>query len=364
MELKNKWKQLRMARHMTQSEVADRLGVSAQTVSKWERGLLSPDIMLLPRIAVLFRCSIDAIFDMDRVWSTEHRQEFEAEVRALYAREDWEGVYRAWMREIELNPDEYRNYPEVMLHVLRKRLFAQDHMDTMISLSDHAEKCCTDDDIRNEIYRIMLQICAESHDPRAAERGISYYRKLPLLRHSREVYAKYVLTGEEYRTQIRRNILYLLDLAECSIRQLILPDMLPTEKIFYYQRAAALYEAVLDDKYAGFYDPPLLCDYRELAVNYVRAGQPDNAAAYIRRIFAALERQMNDAARENRSPFFDGIDGESAATAERLCQRLLQSMRDAPELEAFRSGIVEMQQRYAAFADRRTSTRAERGDAL
>ena len=51
MELKNKLKELRISRNMTQEAVAEYLGVSSQTVSKWERGLLSPDIYLLPKIA-------------------------------------------------------------------------------------------------------------------------------------------------------------------------------------------------------------------------------------------------------------------------------------------------------------------------
>lgn len=49
----------------TQKELADMLGVSVQTISKWERGASAPDISVLPKIAGVFHISIDALFGMD-----------------------------------------------------------------------------------------------------------------------------------------------------------------------------------------------------------------------------------------------------------------------------------------------------------
>lgn len=47
---------------MTQEELSQQLGISAQAVSKWEQGLSSPDISLLPLIADVFHISIDELF--------------------------------------------------------------------------------------------------------------------------------------------------------------------------------------------------------------------------------------------------------------------------------------------------------------
>lgn len=49
----------------TQKELAARLGVSIQTVSKWEKGISSPDINLLPTLADTFGVSIDRLFGRD-----------------------------------------------------------------------------------------------------------------------------------------------------------------------------------------------------------------------------------------------------------------------------------------------------------
>ena len=349
MELKNKLKELRISRNMTQEAVAEYLGVSSQTVSKWERGLLSPDIYLLPKIALLFKCSIDSLFNIELVWSVEHRREFEAKIRELHLKQDWDGVYHAWIREIELNPDHYGNYADVMLHVYRKKLYEKERVEKMISLAEHAEKCCTDDDKRNEIYRIMLQICAESKDSAIKKKGEYYYKKLPSLRHSREVYAKFVMDGEEYREQILKNIIYIIDLAECSIRQLILPDMSLEEKLFYYQKAAELYEVVLDGKYAGFYDPALLSNYVRIAEIYVQLGQTEMAERYVDRIIASLEKHITESEKKNKSKLLCATAIPNSVSTQQLCEKLLQDMLQSSYLQAFKDKILDMNERYISF---------------
>ena len=52
---------LRRETGLTQKELAEQLGVSFQTVSKWERGLCCPDIELLPRLADIFGTSVDIL---------------------------------------------------------------------------------------------------------------------------------------------------------------------------------------------------------------------------------------------------------------------------------------------------------------
>lgn len=54
-------KALRKSRNMTQDQLAEQLGVSAQAVSKWENDLSSPDISLLPRLAEFFQVTTDSL---------------------------------------------------------------------------------------------------------------------------------------------------------------------------------------------------------------------------------------------------------------------------------------------------------------
>lgn len=61
----DKIKALRQQQRMTQQNLADRLGVSFQSVSRWENGITYPDIELLPSIARLFSVSVDYLLGDD-----------------------------------------------------------------------------------------------------------------------------------------------------------------------------------------------------------------------------------------------------------------------------------------------------------
>lgn len=62
---------LRRQRGMTQEELAEKLGVSAQAVSKWENELSCPDIMLLPALARLLHVTVDALLTGEAIPETQ-----------------------------------------------------------------------------------------------------------------------------------------------------------------------------------------------------------------------------------------------------------------------------------------------------
>lgn len=64
MELGKKIRQLRYKASLTQEQLADKLGVGPQSVSKWETGASMPDITTLPLLAETFGVSIDDLFDL------------------------------------------------------------------------------------------------------------------------------------------------------------------------------------------------------------------------------------------------------------------------------------------------------------
>jgi len=66
-------KRYRILKNLTQEDVAEYLGITPQSVSKWERGETYPDITLLPALANIFETSIDLLIGMDEIRAKETR---------------------------------------------------------------------------------------------------------------------------------------------------------------------------------------------------------------------------------------------------------------------------------------------------
>lgn len=58
---------LRKQRNMTQDELAEKMGVSSQAVSKWEKGLSIPDIPILIELSDFFHIALDDLLKEDTV---------------------------------------------------------------------------------------------------------------------------------------------------------------------------------------------------------------------------------------------------------------------------------------------------------
>ena len=92
MELGNSLFQARKKCGLSQEEVAEKLGVSRQTISKWETNETLPDIRQSKRLAVLYRLSLDELIDFD-IDIQGVQQAIERSTPALEEKIDWT---KAW----------------------------------------------------------------------------------------------------------------------------------------------------------------------------------------------------------------------------------------------------------------------------
>lgn len=92
---------LRKEKKITQSQLAEKLGVSEQAISKWENGQCAPDVSLFPVMAEFFGVSIDRLFGY-------YQNSYAAEVKAIIKAADDSGdTYK----EIEIIREGLQKYP-------------------------------------------------------------------------------------------------------------------------------------------------------------------------------------------------------------------------------------------------------------
>lgn len=69
---------LRAERGMSQKELADRLSVTPQSVSRWETGQAYPDMETLPRLADIFQVSVDRLLGRESSFIAQKEEELRA----------------------------------------------------------------------------------------------------------------------------------------------------------------------------------------------------------------------------------------------------------------------------------------------
>ncbi|MGN0114377.1 MAG: helix-turn-helix transcriptional regulator, partial [Acutalibacteraceae bacterium] len=60
-------KSFRKTKDMTQEQLSEMLGVSCQSVSRWESGACYPDMELLPLLSDIFEVTVDRLLGVDEI---------------------------------------------------------------------------------------------------------------------------------------------------------------------------------------------------------------------------------------------------------------------------------------------------------
>lgn len=105
-------RRLRLEKKLTQEQLANILGVSVQSVSRWECGNSLPDVMLLPDIARLYGVTIDDLYRSDVKGYSSYAQRLLAVYEASGRSEDFIAAEQEFSRmpASELTADDLRSW--------------------------------------------------------------------------------------------------------------------------------------------------------------------------------------------------------------------------------------------------------------
>lgn len=185
-------KKLRIKKNLTQEKLADFLGVSFQTISKWERGDTYPDITMLPDIASFFKVSVDDLLGFNK---TETEAEIVEQLTAYDNLTD-DKIIRKMIFELK---DKYPNDFRVLLRYMSWHVHYENAVEVknkVISIYEHIMQNCTNDTIRMCAKRHIAQFYCKLSE--IDDSGITFddcesiIKEMPRMRDGQEFLSAYL----------------------------------------------------------------------------------------------------------------------------------------------------------------------------
>ncbi len=178
-------KDLRRKNDITQEELADILGVTSQSVSRWEKGACYPDMELLPAIAYYFNVTVDDLLGMNEIRSRERLNAIFTEALNLERESKYEdavGVFRAALKNF---PDNLELASELALAL--SKCESVNNKKEAIALSEKVLARCTNEKIRSTV---RANLCYLYRDCGFNDKAEETARTLPHIWECREIHLR------------------------------------------------------------------------------------------------------------------------------------------------------------------------------
>jgi len=190
-------KQMRRKLNLTQEEMAAHLGISFQSVSKWERGDGYPDITMLPTLSNYFGISVDELLGMSEIAKEEQYDE----INRIWDENNKKGLHS---ENVSLMRNSLRAFPNnaLLLVQLSTSLEKADGTDEeklkdlkeSIAVQEQILRYGEDSEVRcATLYNICFSYLKVGEYDKALEQA----KKIPNLYKARENALVYLLQGEE-----------------------------------------------------------------------------------------------------------------------------------------------------------------------
>lgn len=172
-------KKYRVMKNLTQEDVAEYLGITPQSVSKWERSECYPDITFLPALANIFETSVDLLIGMDDIRAEKTRFNIHKTAAEYQRNGDYDSAEKVYRDALLIYP----NKPGMILGLAGvlalkgKSEEAVELIERGLPLSENEKQKST----TRAVLCFLYLKCGR------AEKALSLASELPHMRESREV---------------------------------------------------------------------------------------------------------------------------------------------------------------------------------
>ena len=190
-------KRIRSERNLTQEEVATHLGISFQSISKWERGDGYPDITMLPALANYFGITVDDLIGMSKL---EKNNKYN-EINTIWSKNNKNGLHS---ENVTLMKQALKTFPNdalllVQLSTSLEKLDGTEdekrkYLRESIAVQEQILRYGEDSEVRGAT---LYNICFAYWKIGEHEKALETAKKLPNLYKARENALVCFLKGEE-----------------------------------------------------------------------------------------------------------------------------------------------------------------------
>ena len=259
-------KALRVSRGLTQVQAAELLGVSKQSVSRWENGVTCPDITLLPALASLYETTVDGLLGSG--W------EGTAKEKDLYFQKRQHAHHEGNLREAyEISQQLYDRFPNdrAVLNCVMRDSYLMGLNDTDGRMQSYLERSVA-------VSRRFLLLTEDMEERCRAignvavcykllgdyEQALEWLNKLPSMWSVIENTSLSVYDQETLKDAVPCSLDAVLQLLDRLINASI--DGRPqAEQLAILQKLPALYELLFEQGDYAYYNAPLSRTYLKIA---------------------------------------------------------------------------------------------------
>lgn len=314
-------KKLRKERDITQEEFAEFIGVSSQSVSRWENSLCYPDIELIPVIANFFGVSTDMLMCMDETKEKQAVSSILDEYQNAISKGDIDKCIIIARKGVKDFPNNY-----VLLDKLMYALFVsgdddgnipewksnmEKYDDEITALGERIMKYCPDQSVRlSATARLAFNHCLHGRK----EIGKQIYATLPSMEYCREKLMWWSLDENEKLPFIQESIMSSYQMLRSFIWLLADADVTSTKnELLAINKLFELEKLILEDnrpknswgdawlnyaissKYALLKDYNNMYKYLDIAVQKAKAfdNRPDEQSYCAALVGEITERKID-----------------------------------------------------------------------
>lgn len=197
-------REFRKKRSLTQEEVARHLGISFQSISKWERDDGYPDITMLPALANYFGVTIDELMGMNEITARQEIDRINCQWEENCSR-------NAHAENVELMRTALKTYPNnalflVQLSASLERLDGteaekKEYLRQSIEVQEQIISYCEDSEVRGAV---LFNIAHAYNRYGNYEKALEYAEKLPNAYKTRENALVCILKDKERKHDVAK----------------------------------------------------------------------------------------------------------------------------------------------------------------